>query len=116
MSYTVNKSDGTGIELVDTQIDTTSTSVALVGRNAPGYGELVMENTVHMLESFAAEDPPANPIVGQLWYKKDTNNALSGKLHVYDLGTNGEVNPVWKPIGMTDIHTYWTLTRYVKRD
>ena len=40
MSYQLNKTDGTILtDLIDGQIDTTTTNLVLVGRNYTGYGE-----------------------------------------------------------------------------
>ena len=76
MAYTIVKSDGTVLTTIaDGTINTTSTSVALPGRNYAGYGQYLDTDLVHMLENFASTTPPANPLKGQLWY--DTNaNAL----------------------------------------
>ncbi len=73
MAYTIVKSDGTVLTTIaDGQINTTSTSIGLPGRNYAGYGQTLDENMVHMLENFASTEPPANPLRGQLWY--NTNN------------------------------------------
>lgn len=80
MSYTVNKSDGEILVIVeDGTADLNSTSVAIVGRNFAGYGELLNENFVHMLENFAHTTAPRAPLIGQLWYDK-----ASKLLKVYD--------------------------------
>jgi hypothetical protein len=68
MAYYVNKTDGTAILLLDGTKDTTSTSITLIGRLATNYGEVQNENFVRMLENFAYENPPSNPIRGQLWF------------------------------------------------
>jgi len=69
MSYKLNKTNGELlVDLVDGQIDTTSTDVSLVGRNYKGYGEAFNENFIKMLENFAKTSPPGAPLVGQLWY------------------------------------------------
>jgi len=73
MAYTIVKSDGTVLTTIaDGQINTTSTSIGLPGRNYAGYGQTLDENMVHMLENFASTEPPPNPLRGQLWY--NTNN------------------------------------------
>jgi hypothetical protein len=79
MSYTINKTNGeTLITLLDGTLDTT-TGLNLVGKNYIGYGELQQENFVWLLENFANDTQPTNPLEGQCWY--DTaNNALK----VYD--------------------------------
>jgi hypothetical protein len=78
MSYTINLSNGTEIVaggLSDGSIDTSSTSLTLIGKNYAGYGEFLNENFVHLLENFAASTGPGNPLKGQLWWDT-TNNIL----------------------------------------
>lgn len=50
----------------------TDTSLTLPGRNVTGYGQIIAENFVRLLENFAGPNRPVNPIEGQLWY--DTTN------------------------------------------
>jgi hypothetical protein len=80
MSYFVNKSDGTAIIVLDGTKDTTSTSLTLFGRLVQNYGDQTNENFVRLLENFALDSSPANPIKGQLWYDTNVNNikAYSG--------------------------------------
>ena len=69
MSYKLNKTNGELlVDLVDGQIDLTSTDIALVGRNYKGYGEAFNENLIKLLENFAKTSAPGTPLVGQLWY------------------------------------------------
>jgi len=69
MSYQINKTNGELlVELVDGQIDTTSTDITLVGRNYKGFGEVLNENFIKLLENFAKTSAPGSPLVGQLWY------------------------------------------------
>jgi hypothetical protein len=86
MAYTIIKSDGTVLTTIaDGTINTTSTSLALPGRNYAGYGQSQDTNFVHVLENFADTSPPANPLRGQLWY--NTNNST-----LYVCPTDGESN------------------------
>jgi hypothetical protein len=69
MSYRLNKTNGELlIELVDGQIDATSTDLVLVGRNYKGFGEFLNENYIKLLENFAKTSAPGKPLTGQLWY------------------------------------------------
>ena len=69
MGYQVNNYRGTVIaEVPQGGIDTTSTSVKLLGRGYVNYGEVVAENFVNILENFARESPPNAPLEGQIWY------------------------------------------------
>jgi hypothetical protein len=88
MSYQLNKTDGTLLtDLIDGQIDNSSTNLVLVGRNYSGYGEYFNENFIKLLESFANTAAPSNPLTGQVWW-----DITDQRLKVYD-GT------VWKASG-----------------
>lgn len=63
-------------------INTVDTSLNLLGRAYPAYGEKIAENFLHLLENFASSVPPENPIEGQLWY--DTSNPRRKVLRVMD--------------------------------
>ncbi len=74
MAYTIVKSDGQVLTTIaDGQINTTSTSLGLPGRNYAGYGQVLDTNFVHVLENFADSTPPPNPIRGQLWFNTNNN-------------------------------------------
>lgn len=89
MTYKVNYTDLTKTPIIvqDGTVDTT-TNVGLVGRGYTGFGEVVAENFLHLLENFADETPPARPTPGQIWY--DNNNSI---LYYYT------VSDVWKKVG-----------------
>jgi hypothetical protein len=71
VAYTITLSDGTVLTTIpDNLVDTTTTSLALLGRNFAGYGGYVAEDFVHLLENFAGASPPDVPLVGQLFYNK----------------------------------------------
>jgi hypothetical protein len=89
MAYTVTTTDGTVVTTVaDGTVNTTSTSLTLIGKNYAGYGIFLNENYVILLENFSNTTPPNAPLTGQLWY--DNVNDI---LKVYNAATN-----VWKPI------------------
>ena len=94
MAYTINLTNGTEIiagGLSDGAVDTSATSLTLIGKNYAGYGEILNENLVHLLENFAspnsgATSGPPNPLAGQLWW--DTTNNI---LRVYS-GTSWKIS------------------------
>jgi hypothetical protein len=74
MAYTIVKTNGQVLTTIaDGTINTNSTSLALPGRNYAGYGQYLDTNFVHIMESFANTQPPANPLQGQLWYNTNLN-------------------------------------------
>ena len=53
MAYTITNSDGTTLaSLQPGTSDSTTTSLTLVGKNFPGYGQFLNENFVLLLENF----------------------------------------------------------------
>ena len=74
MSYIINNSRGQIVAVVgDGTINTTATDLALVGRAVTNYGEFQNENYVYLLENFANDTAPTQPILGQLWYNSSTD-------------------------------------------
>ena len=74
MAYTVNSTSGSVLTTVaDGTIDTT-TDLTLIGKNYAGYGEILNEDLVKLLENFANSSAPAAPIAGQLYWS--TTNSL----------------------------------------
>jgi hypothetical protein len=80
MPYILYKTDGAKLTTVDDASLDLSTDLSFVGKNYSGYGQVVNENFVKLLENFSSTTAPESPIRGQLWY--DKNN---GRLNVsYD--------------------------------
>lgn len=91
MPYYINKTNGDSLVTVeDGTINTTTTDLALLGKNYPTYGLSLNENFIKLLENFSNVDQPTAPLIGQLWY--DSNNK---KLNLY---REGSVTDVWKEI------------------
>jgi len=82
MAYTIINSDRTTLtSIAPGTSDTTTTSLTLVGKNFPGYGQFLNENFVQLLENFASGTAPANPQEGQLWW--DKSSAANKVLKIY---------------------------------
>lgn len=93
MAYLIHKTNGDIlISLADGTLDNT-TGLTFVGRNYVGYGEFQQENFVRLLENFANDTRPDNPLEGQLWY--DTTDQI---LKYYNGST-------FKPISNTTAST-----------
>ena len=74
MAYNINLTDGSLLTTIpDGTINTTSTTMILVGKNYAGYGEFLDTNYVHLLENGANNTPPTTKLVGQLWWDKSTS-------------------------------------------
>lgn len=65
------------------QYDNSSSTLILFGKNYASFGEALNENMIHIMEHFANNTPPANPITGQFWYDTTTQQAK-----VWDNGWN----------------------------
>lgn len=86
MPYTVNFTDSqnkTPITVFD-NTSSTDTSLTFPGRNVTGYGQIIAENFLALLENFSSAVEPVNPVEGQLWY-----DSTSGILMIWD-------NTSWK--------------------
>ena len=87
MAYIVNKTDGTAVvTITDGTIDNT-TSLTLFGKSYSGFGELLNEDLVKLLENSASTSAPSAPLKGEVWFDTTVN-----QLKVYD-GTS------FKPTG-----------------
>lgn len=92
MPYVVRKTNGNNlITIQDGELDT-STGLYLIGRSYSGYGELIADNFVRLLENFSNTAPPVNPLEGQIWY--DTT-AKKLKIWTIDLNQFGD----WQLVG-----------------
>lgn len=82
MAYTILNTNGTTLVLLaDGDVDDSTTSLSLIGKNVNGYGQYINNNFIKLLANFAnsSGSPPTNPLKGQLWY----DTTVKG-LKVYD--------------------------------
>jgi len=100
MSYTINKTNGTILTtMIDGTVDDT-TDLTLIGRNYSGFGQMINQDLVYLLENFANTSEPSRPITGQLWF--DTTSG-EDRLKVYS--SSG-----WKSVAGTVISASEPLT------
>lgn len=59
--------------IADGTVDTLTSPLSLPSRNVSGYGKVLNENLVRLLENFADITPPANGLLGQLWFDTESN-------------------------------------------
>ena len=82
MAYTVNKTNSSATPnsyTVQDSILNTQTDISFIGKGYAGYGEIVAENFLHLLENFSNTTAPSKPIKGQLWFDES-----EGRLKVYN--------------------------------
>lgn len=126
MPYSILHSDGERvIPVADKTVDS-STSLKFVGNNYNGYAKDIAENFLHLLESFASNNSPSNPTIGQLWYDTDSVSSISKpQLKVFD-GTNfvsatnvfksyskpsgANIGDIWVDISKQQMYIYTGLT------
>lgn len=91
MPYNVYSSSNTLLPVIiinDDTLDTSSTSLAFIGRKLRDYGNAQQQDMYWLLENFANSSPPSSPVVGQLWY-----DISQTELKVYQ-GSNA-----WRKVG-----------------
>lgn len=124
MPYTINKTNGGFVTTIaDGNIDTT-TDLTLFGKNYSGYGEILNENLVKLMENFASSNAPASPLPGQLWWDLNTKTlkvntspgmwrVISGAFSSKDAPTNVTSGDFWFDTDAMQLNVYngsaWTL-------
>lgn len=80
MVYNVTKYDGSPLVSVpDGSLDTTSSSITLIGKNSVNFGLPLNENFISMMQHFANTSPPPKPLQGQIWF-----DTVSSSLKIWD--------------------------------
>ena len=94
MPYYINHTNGTSLVTVqDGATDNSATSITLVGKNFPTYGQILNQNLVTMLESSSSISAPSPALLGQLWYDS-ANKTLS-------FYREGSTSSHWQKLAMT---------------
>jgi hypothetical protein len=92
MAYILYKTNGQKLVTIpDGSLDKNTADLTFLGKNYAGYGEIINQNFVKLLENFANVAEPTKPLLGQLWY--DTTNK---RIKFYD-GLR------FKPVGTIDV-------------
>ncbi len=108
MAYNITLTNGgtliTG-GLPDGTIDTTNSSLTLVGKNYPGYGLFLNQNMVRLMENFSNSSAPTAPLPGQLWW-----NSATKYLNINTSPTKGVASAVWKTIATMTYSSSFTTT------
>lgn len=82
MTYNIRKSNSDLlVSIPDGTSDTARSSLILFGKNFASWGTAINENQVHLMEHFADQTPPLNPLRGQLWY-----DTINREMKVYEDG------------------------------
>ena len=98
MAYIINKTNGDQLTIVpDRTVETTSSSLNIVGSNFNRYGEIIAEDMIHMLENFTNLESPRSPLEGQLWNDTNPLNGLNNSLKIF-VGDNGSNVTPWREI------------------
>jgi hypothetical protein len=114
MSYIIYNTSGTVLTTIPSgKINTSTSSITLVGRDVLNYGKYYNQNLIDMLTNFANVSalPPEHPLPGQLWYDTTYN-----KLKVYEHDTGFKlVNAVEvdnsQPVGQVEGEFWYDTDR-----
>jgi len=112
MPYIVNFTDKENERPITVFDNTSSTDTDLTfpGRNVTGYGQIIAENFLALLENFSKDSAPSKPIEGQLWY-----DSANGIMMVYDgnrwkAASNIQKSAVEPPTAQSQVGELWVDT------
>ena len=125
MAYTINKTDGSVLTTItDGTLDET-TNISLPGKAYTGYGEVLNEDLVKLLENFAntSANAPNKPITGQLFYDTTLDQmqvydgtqfkATAGTIVSATAPSYGAQGDLWYSTNTTQVYAYtglmWSL-------
>lgn len=118
MSYSLTLTNGTALITLNSGINTSATSISLIGPNAPSYGLSINENYIKMLENFSNSTAPSNPLTGQLWFDSSTGNVvlknyngvtwkpLSSSINSSSAPANPQTGDYWWNTGTSTLSVY----------
>lgn len=113
MPYKVNFTDVTIHPDPITVFDNTSstdTSLTFPGRNVTGYGQIIAENFLHLLENFASGNEPVNPVEGQLWYDSTNGTLMIWDNTAWKAASNIQKSPTEPSVQTSKIGELWVDT------
>lgn len=85
--YNISNTDGTKNYIVGENSTNVDTPVTLVGYGLPNYGDEQNTNFIKLLENFASQTPPTNPVVGQFWYNKKEDGTYEMNICTFSDGS-----------------------------
>lgn len=72
-AYNITNTAGANVATIGVSTTTGATfPIELIGQGISLYGPIVAQNQYRHLENFSEDTPPANPITGMFWYKRDS--------------------------------------------
>lgn len=87
MTYTIRHRNGSLLTTLADQEVNGNYSVTFTGRGVNSYGEIQQDNMLWLMENFASQTSPTNPVPGQLWF-----NTSNSSLYVCDsVNTTGGI-------------------------
>jgi len=112
MPYIVNftdKDNKAPITVFD-NTSNTDTSLILPGRNVAGYGQIIAENFIGILENFASTSAPINPVEGQLWYDTEDNVLKLYDGILWKAASNIQKSPTEPAVDESNVGELWVDT------
>ena len=113
MAYQVTTTSGAPVATIqDATINTSATSLTLIGRDYAGYGQFLNENLIYLTEHWANGTAPANPLTGQLWYNTSLNTleVYNSTLGIWKVISSSIVSPSEPPPGESTTGDIWWNT------
>lgn len=107
-AFTLDRFDGSEQPIeVDHAVTLKQTGLTWVGQYYSQFGELILENMLHLSENFAGPNPPYsiddnaatfNQLAGQLWYHTDDSEVFNSKILKIQDGNTASGTEGWKRV------------------